>query len=312
MIISLNDVLICTGIVPFVEALFAPNRQSMIFGVDVVCGVWFVYWWIVSNLSIILIALLSVTRLCLLRSPNKSIPPWIAYLVPSVLVFLYLLVIAVAVPSGVLFTVYVPDLLQCTFTSWPPTNFTTTHSFNTSDGAVFLILMLLFNSLTTNVFLMVSVSFVLSLIHLKRSRDLACKLGCSASRPREAAKTVILVTLTYIVFNVPGMLVAIFLALNILVLSPATFRDVTSLEVEYFGHHPIANQYLLPVTGCVCVCLNSAFNPIIYFFRIKSFRRHTEAQFIRLLEKAKQGGALGRLLFPTRRIEAAYQDEECS
>ena len=273
MIISLNDVLICLGILPFVEATFSENRNSLLFDIELFCTVWFVYWWIVSNLSFVLVAALSVTRLRLLGCPSKRIKPWIAYLVPGVLVTLYILVCAVAFPTHIMYTVYYPDLLQCTFTGRHTQELTTPYSLNTGgDGVVFLVLILLFNSLTTNVFILVTVSFVMSLHRLKKSHDITSLIGGSAKRQREAAKTVVVVTLVYIVFNVPGMLVAMVLTLNILFLNPESFQEITSLSVQYFGDNPLANHYLLPVTGCMCVCLNSAVNPLVYYTRIHGFR----------------------------------------
>ena len=298
MIISLNDALICLGILPFIEATFSEERRSQLFDIQLFCTIWFAYWWIVSNLSFVLVAVLSVTRLKLLGRPSTRIQPWIPYLVAGVLVGLYILVCVVAVPTHIMYTVYIPDLLQCTFTAWHPQEWTTTHSLNTSDGAVFIVLMVLFNSLTTNVFILVTVSFILSLRHLKRSRDVSSLIGGSVKRQREAAKTVIVVTLVYIMFNVPGMLVAMALSLNILFLNPGSFQNLTSLSVQYFGDNPLANQYLMPVTGCMCVCLNSAVNPIVYYTRIHGFREYVR----RLLREV-------RAIFKPLRIRH-YQESE--
>ena len=286
VIISLNDVLICLGILPFIEATLSEDRKSFLFDFQLFCTTWFAYWWIVSNLSFILVALLSVTRLRLLGRPTSLIPPWIAYLVPCILVILYTTVCVVGVPIGVIHTAYIPNLLQCTFTAGFPLD--TPDSLNTSHATVFLILMLLFNSLTANVFILVAISFILSLSRLRRSTRVTSLIGGSVKRQREAAKTVIVVTLVYIIFNVPGMLVAMALAFNILVLNPGTFQDLTdrtSSSTEYFGKNTWANHYLLPVTGCMCVCLNSAVNPAVYYFRIHGFREY-------IGKLARQGWAL--------------------
>ena len=276
MIISLNDALVCIGILPFIEATFSDNRKSRLFDIELMCTVWFAYWWIVSHLSYVLVALLSVTRLKLLRRHSLRLKPWLAFLIPGLLATSYIIICCVAVPTNIMYTVYIPDLLQCTFTSWAPSSWNTTHSFNTSDGAVFIVLMLLFNSLTTSVFILVTVSFILSLHRLKKSTEITSLIGGSATRQREAAKTVIVVTLVYIVFNVPGMMVAMALAFNILFLEPERFQNVSTSSVNWFGDNPLANQYLMPVTGCMCVCLNSAVNPLVYFTRINGFRSYVK------------------------------------
>ncbi|KAL5264276.1 hypothetical protein ACHWQZ_G005392 [Mnemiopsis leidyi] len=250
VIISFNDVFVCLGILPFIEATFSKDRESFLFDFQLFCTTWFAYWWIVSNLSYVLVALLSVTRLRLLGRPTSSIPPWVAYLVPCVLVILYTTVCMVGVPTGLIQTAYIPDLLQCTFSAGHPLD--TDNSLNTSHATVFLVLMLLFNSLTANVFILVAISFILSLTRLRKSTRATSLIGGSVKRQREAAKTVIVVTLVYILFNVPGMLVAMAFALNIIVLNPATFQEIT-LSFEYFGENTWANHYLFPVTGCVCM-----------------------------------------------------------
>ena len=88
---------------------------------------------------------------------------------------------------------------------------------------------------------------------------------------RKATITVLLVTAVYIVFNLP---VFINFILYIITLARGTYPAPYYTSI-------VMSHYSWNFTYVLCVVMNSTTNPIIYFFRMKKYKRAVIGTFKR-------------------------------
>ena len=83
---------------------------------------------------------------------------------------------------------------------------------------------------------------------------------------RQASITIVIVTLTYLLYNVPVFL-------NYIAYTIASFHT----ELDYrkmYGSSSSLYYYSWVITYVVCVALNFLTNPVIYFYRMTGFRKY--------------------------------------
>ena len=275
MVINFTDILICFSAFPSIEALFSESRKGYLLTNPGFCSVWMVYWWILCQKSVLLVATLSVSRLTILRHKTIELRPSVAFLVPAIFVVSKVCMFIVAFSMQFMFTTYVPEYLVCSFIAFKDnlTEPVTTKMLTTIIGTLSA-----FNFITSMCFFLTCASFIASLYLLHRSAKASTVINSSTKRHVEAAKTVILVTLLYLTFNTPIMVVMSTLVSKLL-LNPPNADDLkTGDMIRYFFSEPFgqssrfANQYVIAITNMLFVCLNSALNPIALYFRIDGFR----------------------------------------
>ena len=136
----------------------------------------------------------------------------------------------------------------------------------------------------------IGVSFVLSMVYLKRANVNAENTGSSSEEYKRASVTVILVTFLYLICNFPIFLYfgyLLFVAHEIDSLdSEITFEEYDCLYYRtYFDKY-----YAMLVVTAVLPAINSALNPAVYFWRMLPFRRFVLRQW-RVVDNSLPGTA---------------------
>ena len=276
MAITINDILICLALFPAIDAVFTPDRQGLLDSSQPLCAGSFIGWWVLSQNSVISVALLSMTRLLLLKNPSRLFFPNVAFILPVVTFLAFLLLWIAAVASDTIYIFYNPNFIDCTFNSFSMQNESASVSISDQVGAI--VAMTLYNSVASTVFNVVTISFVMSLLQLKRSSQAATRVGGKTNKQREAAKTVVIVTFLYILCNVPFMMVMMYVLVDVIKNPAEEDTTVGDIRTRYFEHifgatNVAMNQYVCLLANKVFVSLNSAMNPVVYYFRIDGFRR---------------------------------------
>lgn len=282
MMISLNDVMLSAALIPAIEALFTRDRKSVILSANFTCSASFTLWWILSQNSIILVSVLSVTRLWLLKYTSTTFAPLTAYLVPLTAALLFLVLAITSISTDTIYTFYNKEFVDCTFNSFPMDNLTGHVTVTQQVGAI--VATTLYNSIATTCFNVVTISFIMSLMTLKTSGDAADRLGTSSTRQREATKTVIIVTLVYIVCNLPFMLIMMYVMIDIINDLPNDTKTVHYVKDRYFTYifgvkMTFLNQYACLIANKLFVSLNCLINPLVYLFRLKGFKIYLQKLF---------------------------------
>ena len=271
-VISLNDIFICLGVFPAIEAAFSSDREGVLFTNSAFCSGWFVYWFTIYYLSMILIAALSISRLCLIMSPKSYLTPWVSYAICggfAVVIFTFWATLSAV---HLVYPTYYPEHMFCGFASFSNSN--TSLLYNSGLTAKFILVAI--NGVSVACFFTVCITFVLSLVYLQRFIKAASVQGVS-KRPRiAAAKTVILVTFLYILFNVPIMSITLYMVGD-RIINP----EPDDATIEYmiwrnnthlFKSVTFLNQYAMALCFALGTSLNSMLNPIVYACRIGGFK----------------------------------------
>ena len=83
-IISLNDILLCISVIPVIEATFSEDRQGKLFNNYDFCSFWAAFQFVTFQMSVILLTILSLSRLVLIRNPRVRLYPCCAYITPGI------------------------------------------------------------------------------------------------------------------------------------------------------------------------------------------------------------------------------------
>ena len=278
-IISLNDFFICLGMVPVVETAFSENRDSHLFENTSFCSLWFVYWVVIYNISLVMIALLSLSRYLLIRYPRGSLcHPWLAYIIPGTTLSVLLIILTTSLATQN-YPTYYREGMYCFFSAYPRNLHNTSVLYiarnsvvsEVDNGVVFLIF--------TSSYTIVCVSFVLTISRLWWSGVVAVKVGGTHTQQLAAAKTVSLVSVLFLLFNTPVMTIHVYFLVKVILTMTQSGGTITIRELKdrlsthLFGDVTVLNYYAILITMVVGTCVNSALNPAIYFFRIRGFRR---------------------------------------
>ena len=123
-IISITDLVLCSLLLPIIQAiLVGKSTEHVFFRNSIFCDVWFVCWCVVQMLTVLLVAILSLSRLILLIKPFKQFRPLLSWVVPSCV----LLILVTAVPLTTIIygrVVYNPSLGICSVDFYNHNNYT--------------------------------------------------------------------------------------------------------------------------------------------------------------------------------------------
>ena len=274
MVITCNDFLICAALFPNIDAAFAGERAGLLSKHPQFCSTWVMVMWVLPQMSIFLVGLLSVSRLLVLKYPTKQFNPRLACLLPALCMVVILSVSGSLKVSGIMFPTYFPEWLSCAPSCFPATS-NTSESVTSADLWKGIVIAIPYNVIPGLSILPISVSFILSLVSLKRSTVVSASINSSSKRQREAAVTVIIVTALYILFNIPY---AAFLTFILSGLSqplspdnPISIGDFVKDRITQSTGSMFVDKYLAVIVYIVNPSVNSLVNPLIYFWRIKSF-----------------------------------------
>ena len=224
------DCLICALQLPSIHQLLHNERFSEEY--ETLCRVWVVGNETLLATSISLVAVLSVSRSLVLALPHKKLSISAAWLIPG----------------GVAATVAAVEVLYFTVELSPP---------------AWRLLVAVLALITVLPVFTVSISFIFSLVYLRRARHLAQHSNGSTAEHEAATITVIAVSLLYVVCNIPVSLGVVYHVL------------VTLGQQEARLYHQFIEKYYVEwlVMGLL-PAINSALNPLVYFWRMRCFRRY--------------------------------------
>ena len=258
------DMVICASVFPIVEAFMQEpgypcfDKVPVLFGQSWLCYGWVVVWETAAKLSVLLVAVLSVSRLFLLILPNTRLNPvyfWCVMGFYTVLSLTY--EIGFVAGINAVSIIYIPETRYCrTMASPINSNYYKYETAATATAMVQLAVPIL----------VVVLSFGGTMIALCRSYS----VSRSRDMHNKAVVTVSLVTLLFIVFHVPLFVVYCYWAECITRDSSAAanfckFSDVFPSRFMYYYTHDLF--YIAFFT------LNSAIDPIVYFFRMDNFQK---------------------------------------
>ena len=271
-VITLNDLMICLAVLPTIEPAFSADRASRLFSLAWFCNVWSGVWWGLSQFSIFLVGLLSFSRLLLLRYPTLQLNPSLAYILPGACFSIMLLSFFSLLLSPLMFTAYFPDFMICSTSRFSRVNTSRLVTQRELDNG--LAIMILYNIVPGLCIVQIGMSLLLSLIFLKLAEK--ASTSTSVKRQQKAAKTVMLMTLLYVVFNLPYQFV-ISLETRKLIetedIGEITVQDYLENFIIKSTNSLFFNHYFTAVVYVICVSFNSMINPAVYFWRMTDFRR---------------------------------------
>ena len=299
-LISIVDLLISASLFPFIDAAFSPGRDGKYFTSSEdqnsevreagppksdspgVCKVWAVLWKVLPEMSVFLVASVSVSRLLLLRTPTKGFLPFLAWLSPLIYFLSTTLLKIFLLSTGTSTVTYHKSLLSCE----------STVSFSEERGESLKVeewrwerLVRALASLQSGMTVLpISLSCFFSVIYLVRAGRKAEKVQRGGkggdSKQRAAALTVILVTVTYITFNIPTLVYHVNLCRWTASIEPGvmTMEDMKMSHQKHFGTE-FERNYMSVVFVILFTACNSVANPLVYFVRIKGFRKFVVGGF---------------------------------
>ena len=307
MVITLTDTAICVFVFPVINAALSSGRDGALFRNGAFCQFWSSLWSTLPQLSIYLVGVLSVSRLVVLVKPTRQLLPDLALILPAVCVFALVTTCVGLLGSHGMYGVYIRQWLGCTFTALQPGD-DLNRKLTQQDLDKTLIFTVIFNIIPGSSIIPITICFCLSLYYLKKSGKNSNNISKSYKRQLEAAKTVILVTLLYIIFNIPYSGALVY---RLLVGEWTLSHDVDQTVSDYVNGRTLRptdsefiNDYFMPIVCVVCVCFNSMVNPVVYFCRIKNFRNFVKHRIFRpavlRVERSFSKDRSGSREFPSR------------
>ena len=229
------------------------SGKPMLFANKIYCALWAISWDICVRMSIFLIALISITRaVSLLLVKHEKIER--SFVIIPIVVYFILMVIQETVPYwyGAHYRYSNGMMNRCYSTS---KDFIEVGSLNEK---VYLFFRMLFEWALPVLPVVISCTFIVyTLISSKRTRRVSIAGTRSDEIKRHSTITVILLTIGYLVLNLP---VCIFLIMIYVLILYDKDLDLNRYFWIYF------RTYSIP--------LNSLFNMIVYFCRIAKLREY--------------------------------------
>ena len=254
LMVSTVDLLICSTVFPMIYVHLS-NRKAGAFGYEWFCYSWGVVWEILPHLSVFLVAVLSFSRMLLILFPLRifSTTPVLVTIVLHVLFILG----RTLIPMWLKIAMVIYDSFSGYCYIWQDESHQILQVVPTLE-----LLIPIFP---------VSISFVIIMIKLKGGS----KSGCHRIQ-YAACVTVVMVTLLYILFNIPVFINYIYYTIwffsSFHVYNSSSKQDEISY-LEYYGTNFLFN-YSWGITYVLLVGINALLNPFIYFSRISYFRKH--------------------------------------
>ena len=296
-VISTVDCLICAIQFPVLQVLFynkydyesirpLPTDDSLLFNNGYFCSVWTSMWGTLSQTSVLLVAVLSLSRLSLLLYPRKQLSPLVAWIVPvTFAIFIACFVYIGPLIAGLICSRYSVEAGLCMIKGdsdgfWPSKQRWDEH------GAMNIVVPkdMLRNDVIFNsglAFIMglpiipITLSFALSMWQLNKALKTSESVNGSTKQAEEASRTVVLVTSSYLVCNIPTLL---YTLLVIYQQSEAGLFDksqnitIPQFKDTYKKGMGNFQCYILLIGLTLLIVVNSTLNPLVYFWRIPAFR----------------------------------------
>ena len=246
---NILDCFICLSLVPEIEA-FWRGRASVLFDQPAFCMFWALKWELLPSASVFIVAVLSISRMISVACPLYQLN----FKVLKILAVFYFLAIFAAM--------LVPMLMGLSDTSFEKTDGACSlepikTSFMRGNTLIFIIELGL-------PIVPIIVSAVITTVYLAKARARSAKVRSSVKLHNKATKTVVLVTVTYMVCNVPCFINFVYFLYGLGQGEILPFRDRYKTT--------FLRWYVWNLTYVFSVALNASLNPVVYLVRIKQFR----------------------------------------
>ena len=248
--VNVVDCMICLSLVPEIES-FLRSRSSILFEEPVFCKFWALKWELLPPTSVFMVAVLSISRMISVVRPLCQLN----FMALKISMAVHFLVICIAMIAplaiGLSDTSFLKTDVAC---SLEPVQ----NSFIPGNALIFIVELGL-------PIVPVIVSAVITTIYLGRARKRSARASASVKLHDKATKTVILVTLVYMVCNLPCFVNFVYYLYMFGEGRPEiSFRD--RYKTTFF------RWYVWNLTYIFAVALNSSLNPLVYLVRMKQFR----------------------------------------
>ena len=262
LLIAYINLVTCSTLSPVIEVLFKDGRSETgaMFGENWICWCWGILWEFIPFYSVFLLGVMSISRMFTLLLPLKELADK-GILIAALTVYMIYTLMIKTVPLAVF-------EVQYSYTSTCGFCFFTAQPSSAADR--------LYN--ITNVlqlgfpFIPIFLSCASSIYLVRRKRVQHRNLKKTPLKMRRksttqvmlenATITIIVMTTAYVVFNIPVFI-------NYLYYLAWAFSG--RLYSEYYDT-VLLYQYLWNISWVLCMAGNAALNPIIYFWRIASYR----------------------------------------
>ena len=266
------DVLITITIFPLIE-VYWNGRISVLFDNKVFCVAWGFLWEMLPYFSVFLVGILSISRMIVLVKPMTTLNI-VTLRVCTGSYFVFHLIFRM---SLLLF-----DVIKFRNTpkpGYPKLRFSYTNRsaycyFYAHEDVLWTVNSFFQCILLGLPMIPILVSFGASLCKLKKTSG-----GPNFNRDaqKHATVTIIIVTVVYICCNVPVFV-------NYITYSAVLIKDLTSTihdPSDYYHYYQQYSEnkdifwawYIWSLTYVICAVINAAINPIIFFWRMKPFRK---------------------------------------
>ena len=262
--VTITDMLICLTVIP-VASSFVNQRKAMMFGEEIVCTVWGVVWKILPYFSVFLVCVLSITRSIILLRPLTKINKKL--IVTIITLYVIYLITRTTLPLATHYSYFEYDEhdVYCS-------DVETVDRWDNAQ-ALFQLIELAFPVIP------VLISCVTSTVVVLYSMRISKQNNSVNSTKRKATVTILIVTIVYIIFNIPVFV-------QYVIKSIIKFHDY-SYKSTYYSSTTM-KYYSWNVTLVLCVVLNSTLNPFIYFFRMEQFKLAVIKLFKRLIRPCRR------------------------
>ena len=285
MIICTVDSLICLTLVPSIEAAFTENRNGKIFRNHSACAVWNIIWQVLPEMSVFLVAFISISRLIILVKPTRQLLAPLAWILPAAY-FLLTTGIKIGLQlAGKTMGHYLQRTMSCKTVAKltdPPYGIVIKE-----EWAWETVIRVLSNIQTGLTIIPITMSCILSVIYLHRSKmRCAAKVKGSAinlkAKQNEATLTIIIITVVYIVCNIPTFSYFVYhlqwVAESNIVPGDTIISEIAPMVLEHFDTD-FKRYFMWIVFYTVFIAVNSTINPAVYYFRMKHFKEYIKGRF---------------------------------
>ena len=255
-IICLTDCVICSTVLPNALAFFNFRRPRW-FEPSYFCAGWGLLWEILPYFSVWLVGVMNISRLIVMLKPMHRLRKDV--MVISLVVYFVCLILRSVIPVATGLAKYIYDTTDvfCFEINNVENKYSGMHwKFNTVSRLLqlaFPIIPIIISS--------IGIVWTLKVLSAKH------KTNAFQAKPHiHATVTVLIFTLVYIIFNIPG-----FLNYILMVLAIADGCVVDCYHTKY-GSNLFLMWFSWNFTYVLCVVMNSTINPLIYALRMKSFR----------------------------------------
>ena len=274
IVVSLVDTVICVCIIPALPSLASENRQiNALYSNGVACTVLALCSTLAEAMSVFLIALISTSRAVLLYSPRKVFNPVLAWVLPFIYGMLHLGLNTVLILLDFQVARYAESGARCFLVASDKDVPESSQVFTPE-----MVNMVATSILTWVCFLILPMPFIITsccmivyILFRQQRRPSSANQASSSSRMHcDAAVTTLVVTLLYILCNIPVTVFSVLVVSNLYTLIASTEGDVSIISV--FQAIRFYDPYLWLSLMIATVVINSTLNPVVYLWRMKPFR----------------------------------------